>query len=305
VIPARLSRRQLLATTAAGLASASLGAPSAAAQPDPVSTTSPPATAAPRALFIGHGGPDLARRQDRGAELRAMLPSSPSAFIAVTPHRRTDVITVAGAKGGEALRSFPKRFHPAVGDLDYRPPAAPALATQVIDRLKDAGHFASRRGHVGFNHTVWGPLLHLAPAADVPVVEVGMPFDDDEGLVALGRALGPLAAEGALLLASGQLTHNLAEGVLPEGATSPASWAQDFDAWANETVLARDVDALLDWRDKAPADQLAHPDDGGHFRVLHIAMGFALGAPGGWQSAASPHDGFDGGTFSRRGFTFG
>lgn len=305
----RLSRRRLLAGTAAvGLSSLGVGSRSASAQ-DEASTggasaaeKAPPTS--PRAFFIGHGSPDLFKRADRGAELKAMLPSPPSAFLVITPHRRTDVITVAGAEGGEALRSFPSRFKKAVGDFNYRPPAAPALATQVVDRLKDAGLYASRRGHRGYDHTVWGPLHHLAPAADVPVIEVGLPFTGDEGFVAMGRALGPLADDGALLLASGQLTHNLGEGFLPQGAPSPASWAQDFDGWAKETVLARDLDALIDWRDKAPADALAHPDDGGHFRVLLVAAGFALGARGGWQASTSPHEGYDGGTFSRRGFTF-
>jgi 4,5-DOPA dioxygenase extradiol len=284
-----------------GLSSLGLHAPGARGQAADDSTPAE-TTHAPRALFVGHGGPDLVRRADRAAELAAMLPSPPSAFIAITPHRRTDVITVAGAKGGRALRSFPKRFAESVGEVTYAPPAAPALASQVIDRLKDAGLFASRRGHPGFNHTVWGPLSHLAPAADVPVVELGMPFVDEAGFVGLGRALGPLADDGVVLLASGQLTHNLGEGLLPAGAPV-ASWAQDFDAWAKEAVLARDVDALIDWRDKAPADKLAHPDDGGHFRVLLVAVGFALGASGGWQATGSPHEGFDGGTFSRRGFT--
>jgi 4,5-DOPA dioxygenase extradiol len=63
-------------------------------------------------------------------------------------------------------------------------------------------------------------------------------------------------------------------------------------------VTASDVDALIDWRAKAPAAYVAHPDDGGHYRVLLVALGYALGT-GGAALATFPVTGFEEGLSKR------
>ena len=86
------------------------------------------------------------------------------------------------------------------------------------------------------------------------------------------------------------MTHNLAH-VTEETASVPI-WSREFDAWAAEALKQRNVDALLDWREKAPAAELAHPDDGGHFRVLLFALGVAT-AGSGIKQLKFPLVGFD------------
>jgi 4,5-DOPA dioxygenase extradiol len=71
------------------------------------------------------------------------------------------------------------------------------------------------------------------------------------------------------------MTHNLAAIDLDAPPAAVPAWSREFDAWAAERLGASDVDALLDWRRKAPAADVAHPDDGGHFRVLLFALGLA------------------------------
>ena len=68
---------------------------------------------------------------------------------------------------------------------------------------------------------------------------------------------------------------------------------------AAETVSARQVDALLDWRKKAPAAEIAHPDDGGHYRVFLFALGAALGGPQSATAVTFPVSGFES-TLSKR-----
>jgi 4,5-DOPA dioxygenase extradiol len=85
------------------------------------------------------------------------------------------------------------------------------------------------------------------------------------------------------------MTHNL--GVL-EGPTP--SWASEFDHWATEALAHQDADGLVAWRSKAPAADLAHPDDGGHFRVVLTALGVALRAKTATTNVAFPISGFEG-----------
>ena len=99
-----------------------------------------------------------------------------------------------------------------------------------------------------------------------------MPFDlDVAGALRLGAALAPLREQGVLVIGSGSLTHNLYE--FRRDVRDP-EYAQEFAGWANEAVLAGDVEALLDYRRRAPQAERAHPTEE-HYLPLLVAAGAA------------------------------
>lgn len=252
-------------------------------------------------LFYGHGGPPLAVDKKRRRELSQMaslLPYKPTAIIAITPHVRRHWISIASQ--GIARWSFPRRFRKMVEHIRYHPPAASqALVENVYDALESAQVNFVREQHRGYNHTLWMGLLHLFPEADIPVIEMSMPFLEPQRLFAIGQALAPLRDEGVLVVSSGTITHNLGsfnhEGPVP-------TWASDFDEWTAEAIGQNQIDELIDWRSKAPASEIAHPDDGGHFNVLMFALGSAVGAGNGLSWSKTMHKHYEFGTFSNRGF---
>lgn len=231
--------------------------------------------------------------------MAGQLPTPPSGVIVVTPHVRGRNITLASS--GIARWSFPRRFQKLVKDIRYHPPNANALAENVYAALKNAKFAYSRDEHKGFNHTVWMGLLHLFPDADVPVVEVAMPFASASRLFELGQALAPLRKAGVLVVSSGSITHNL--GTFGHFEKPPA-WAAEYDQWTGETIAAHDIDSLINWRAKGPASTIAHPDDGAHFNVMMFALGAAVGLSGGLSWSRTMHEGFASTTFSDRGFLF-
>jgi len=254
-------------------------------------------------LFYGHDGPWLAPDKKRASELSAMaqqLPGPPSGIVVFTPHVRARNITLAS--NGIARWSFPRRFRKQVKDIRYHPPSANVLAENVYAALEKSKFDYSRIEHKGFNHTVWMVLLHLFPDADIPVVEVAMPFESASRLFELGQALAHLRAAGVLVTSSGSLTHNL--GTFGS-FDKPPTWAAEYDSWAAETIAANDIDSLIDWRVKGPASDIAHPDDGAHFNVLMFALGAAVGPGSGLTWSRTMHEGFASTTFSERGFLFG
>lgn len=272
----KISRRQALAFGAAALASRRALAQGDALVP---------------AGFVSHGSPFLAVDPVRGPELRAWgarLPR-PTGVVAITPHYRSRGVRIGHVGRGRALRSFPAAMDRMVPrDLDYPSPDNSALARIVADLLAPLDpHFDGERA--GFDHTTWMPLLHLFPEAHAPVVEIAMPFMREEELLTLGRRLAPLRFQGVFVLGSGGATHNLAAS--DEGET-PA-WATAFDDWVKRTLTARDVPALLDWRARAPSADLAHPDDGGHYRALLVALG-AVARESTFSSATFPVAGMEG-----------
>lgn len=254
-------------------------------------------------LFYGHGGPPLARDKKRGAELLDMaqqLPATPRGIVAFTPHVRAREVSIASS--GIARWSFPRRFIKSVGDIRYHPPRADWLGKQVLARLADVKIATRQQQHKGFNHTIWMGLHHLFPNADIPVVEVAMPFLPSARLFEIGRSLSSLREEGILVVSSGTVTHNL--GTFGHDG-DPPSWARDYDEWTHVTIANNEIDHIIDWRNKAPAADIAHPDDGAHFNVLMFALGAAVGASGGLARAQTMHEGYEFGTFSNRGFLFG
>jgi 4,5-DOPA dioxygenase extradiol len=242
--------------------------------------------------FLSHGGPLIAIDPVRGPELRAWgarLPR-PRGVLVMTPHWGERHVALGATGRGVARYDFPRALATRLpADLTYATPPSDALAARVESLLR--GTMAVERSlRGGMDHTTWMPLRHMLPAADVPVLEIAYPYVPEPQVVALGRLLAPLRSEGVLILGSGGMTHNLASVDFDRPPADVPAWSRDFDAWAADRLTARDVDALVDWRRKAPAADLAHPDDGGHFRVLLFALGAATGSG---LTARFPSAGFD------------
>lgn len=216
----------------------------------------------------------------------------PLGVVAITPHWGSRHIAIGATGRGVAQYDFPSWLSEKLpANLSYATPASEPLAKRV-EALLGGAYPVQRSARKGMDHTTWMPLMHMLPAADVPVLELAYPYLPEPALFALGQNLAPLRDEGVLLLASGGMTHNLASVDLDRAASPPPSWSREFDAWAAERLAASDADALLDWRRKAPSADLAHPDDGGHFRVMLVGLGAAL-ARGGAPAARFPYVGYE------------
>ncbi len=68
----------------------------------------------------------------------------------------------------------------------------------------------------------------------------------------------------------------------------PPSWSAEFDAWAAECISGRDFDALLDYRERAPALPFAHPTVD-HLVPLFVALGATIDTRG---AIGTPIEGF-------------
>ena len=141
----------------------------------------------------------------------------------------------------------------------------------------------------------------MYPAADVPVLQVSLPSLIPAELFALGRALAPLRREGILVVGSGFLTHNL-RMLDPRPDAPPPAWAAEFDAWAEDVLRRRDVDALLDYRARAPGVRQALPSHE-HFVPVVVATGAAIDDS--TAAARFPITGFTYGSATRRSVQFG
>lgn len=250
--------------------------------------------------FVGHGSPTLALDSVKGPELQAWGASLPkaSAILVISAHWEDAPITLSATRPVELVYDF-YGFPAPLYRIRYDAPPAAELADRIEKMLPAS--YALRRSDRGLDHGAWVPLLHLAPDATTPVLQLSMPRTyGAEELLRLGALLSPLRDEGVWILGSGNLVHNLRAADFRD-REPPPPWAVEFDQWVVERLAKRDIDALADHRGKGPGARLAHPTDD-HYRPLLVSIG---AAGDDISTLHYPVTGFEYGNISRRCISFG
>lgn len=236
-------------------------------------------------IFLAHGAPPLLEDGAWMSELAAWANDMPrpEAVLMLSAHWDVAPATLGATKTVPLVYDFygfPARYY----TTKYPAPGAPALASRVRDLLDARSIPHASDPARGLDHGAYIPLLAMYPNADVPVLQVSLPGLEPATLASFGRALAPLADEGVLVVGSGFLTHNMRS----LGQRTPA-WAVEFDEWCAETFARRDLDALVDFRTRAPAAHVAHPTHE-HFAPAIVAA--AAAAETGRDDVTFPITGF-------------
>ncbi|WP_371503259.1 dioxygenase [Kitasatospora sp. NBC_00374] len=230
-------------------------------------------TAAPErmpALYLSHGAPPLADDPVWPGQLAAWsagLPR-PRAILMVSAHWEEAPLALGATTTVPLVYDFwgfPEHYY----RVEYAAPGAPALAESVRALLRAPGTPVQDIPDRGLDHGAYVPLVEMFPEADVPVLQISLPTLDPQRLMKIGRRLAPLRDEGVLIVGSGFFTHNL-RALSMEGQVS--SVMAEFDDWGRRALAAQDLDALLDFENKAPAGRFAHPRTE-HFAPLFVTLG--------------------------------
>lgn len=223
-------------------------------------------------LFVSHGAPTLpidniparAFLQGLGVTL-----GRPRGIVIATAHWETEGPAVNKVAVNGTIHDFRGAPQPLY-DLRYPAPGDAALSERVA-ALTSAAVDTAR----GLDHGAWVPLLLMYPAHDIPVVQIAIqPQRTVAHHIALGRALAPLRNEGVLIIGSGSFVHNLRvlEWRRP-GAPEP-DWSRIFADWMDAALTARDDEALIHYRERAPYARQAHPEgEDEHLLPLFVAYG--------------------------------
>ncbi len=263
-------------------------------------------------LFISHGTPMLALAETSGPDADPFAEAL-HRFAKTLP--RPDAIIVVSAHGtspaeGAAAQSplveisighrnsveydfggFPGELY----QLTYPAPGAPELSARIASLLADAGFQTSLNSNWRLDHGVWVPLRIAFPSADIPVIQVSLPYPGDPRLtLKLGRALAPLRLENCLLIGSGGGVHNLGElNWAAKSSTRAEPWAVEFEDWVIENLQRKDVETLLHFENEAPSAARAHPTPEHFFPIF-----FPIGATLPKDEAVVIHRGIEYGTLS-------
>jgi 4,5-DOPA dioxygenase extradiol len=228
-------------------------------------------------LFVSHGAPTLALDPGKTGEALARLAADfpkPKAILVASAHWSGSALALGTSERPETIHDF-GGFPDALYRIEYPAPGAPDVARRAQRLLAADGFDAALDAGRGLDHGAWVPLRLMYPDAEIPVTPISLqPRLGPEHHYRIGKALAPLRDEGVLILASGSLTHNLSElGAFDPHASAP-EWVEGFRQWVAQRIEANDIDALLRYRELAPAAIRNHPTDE-HFLPLFVALGAA------------------------------
>lgn len=204
------------------------------------------------ALFVGHGSPmntlDVNGYTQAWRAFGRHLPR-PRAILVISAHWYFGATAVTAMAKPRTIHDF-YGFPPELFAFEYPAAGDPDLAGEIAEVVKP--HWMGLdRDQWGLDHGTWSVLAHIYPEADVPVVQLSINALRPLGYhLDLAARLAPLRDRGVMVLASGNVVHNL--GLVQWQEPDVAfEWARRFD------------DAAVEQLDREPGDVLRlveHPD---------------------------------------------
>lgn len=234
-------------------------------------------------LYVSHGSPMLAIKPGLAGEQlvkigRYLADKEVRAIVVLSAHWLTEQETsptLHNVRVGVTASADPEIIYDFYGfpdelyGLTYPAKGSPEIAQQICQELCEQGMDAYLDYERGLDHGTWVPLRFLYPEANIPVIQISIPWPSStRHIAALGLMLKPLREQGILLVTSGSQTHNLRD----MGKTGvPKPYIEPFVDWMHEVMAEHDIGQLVNYRSVAPFATQVHPMED-HFYPLLIAL---------------------------------
>ena len=252
-------------------------------------------------LFLAHGSPMNAIANNVFTKTLNLLSKNlptPSAILCISAHWQTEGTWITHSTNPKTIHDF-GGFPPELYKIQYPAPGDPQLA-EKIQKMIESPQIKFDDKNWGFDHGSWSVLLHLYPEAKIPVIQLSMDMTQPPQFhFDLGRQLNFLRAQGVLIVASGNIVHNL-RTIQWEEKTKPLDWAIEFDQWVKQNLLNRNFNPLISDFTKSKVGHLSVPTPDHYYPLLYI-----LGATEQSDELKFEFEGFQNASISMRSIRFG
>jgi len=246
------------------------------------------------AVFFGHGNPMNAIQTNVYTESWRQFGAAtprPKAILAISAHWYIPGTAVTASASPETIHDFggfPRKLY----EVSYPAPGSPELAERVRKLLLPLD--VRRDEHRGLDHGIWAVLCHVFPDADIPIVQLSIDETKaPEFHYETGRLLQPLRDEGVLVVASGNLVHNLHAYQWGDEGAPPFEWALRFESESRRLMLEGKERQLVDYLNMGEDGRLSVPTPD-HFLPLLYVLGLRRAN----EPLTFPVEGIEGGALS-------
>lgn len=249
-------------------------------------------------IFIGHGHPMNALLDNSFTQTLAKIGRSierPNAIMVISAHWGTHGTFVSVNAQPRAIYDF-GRIDDRLFHVQYAPPGHPTLAAQVIDLAPS--YSIKRDGDMGLDHGAWTVLKHMFPKADVPVFQLSIDMSQPPAYhFQLGSALKKMREKGVLIIASGNIVHNLRVLDWQNIDAKPFDWAVEFDELVKAKLSNQDFQSLVNYEQFGSIARMSHPTNDHYLPML-----YSLGLAGKNETVTFLYEGIQYGSASMRCF---
>lgn len=250
-------------------------------------------------LFVGHGNPMNAITDNiyrkSWTEMGQQLPV-PKAILCISAHWLTRGTAVTMTDHPQTIHDF-GGFPQELFQQQYPAPGAVDYAKMTIEKVHSTP--VHEDFEWGLDHGAWSVLQNMYPKADVPIFQMSIDYYKPPRYhFELAKELAFLRKKGVLIVASGNIVHNLRKMSFGNDA-APYDWAIEFDTLVKENIEKNDPVPLIDYQKLGALATMAHPTND-HYLPLIYTLGLREAS----DTLSFFNDTFDLGSVSMRSVIF-
>jgi len=252
-------------------------------------------------LFIGHGHPINAILDNDFTQKLSTLGKQlekPNAIAVISAHWETNGTYVSTNPNPHTIYDF-GNFDDRLLEIKYEPKGAPHIAQNLIDEVE---YTTMQEDHqMGLDHGAWTVMKFLFPEADIPTFQISIDMKKEPNYhFELGQALSSLRKKGVLVLASGNIVHNLYQIDWHNIQAKPFDWNIEFDELVKDHLHRADFLPLINYHQFGKAAKLSIPTNDHYLPML-----YTLGLAQKGEEITHLYEGYQYGAISMRCFQIG
>lgn len=248
------------------------------------------------AIFVGHGSPMNAIANNKYTNNWKKIGSSykPLGIIMISAHWYTEGTYTQDEKHPKKINDmygFPYELY----SINYHVTGSKKISKDILHTLR---HDIKINNSWGIDHGAWSVLIHMYPNADIPVVQISVDkMKSPKEHFDLGRKLSYLRDQGYMIIASGNIVHNLRR--INPNLKDAYEWASLFDDYIEEAIISNDYDKCINYKKLGEVASHAVPTPDHYFPLLIL-----LGTVRDYEEVKVFNKGYENGSISMTGYIF-